>query len=190
VQPSAEWIAEVAASIPPLPAARRSEVAAASGLDTSAEPVITVVRLDLDHYVAAVALAGGDAALAVRRLANEVASDMDGIERLRTDAFVELVKMEANGTLTTTQARTVLKELLESGGDPASAAARLGFEAMGADDLATAVDQVISEHPGEWARFAGGEDKLTSFFMPLIKAATGGKADLKAASALLRARRQ
>jgi aspartyl-tRNA(Asn)/glutamyl-tRNA(Gln) amidotransferase subunit B len=190
VQPSAEWIASVAASIPPLPAARRSEVAAASGLATSAEPVITVVRLDLDHYVSAVALAGGDAALAVRRLANEVASDMDGIERLRTEAFVELIKMEANGTLTTTQARRVLKGLLESGGDPASAAARLGFEAMGADDLAAAVDQVIGDHPGEWARYAAGEDKLTSFFMPLIKSATSGKADLKAASALLRARRQ
>ena len=53
-----------------------------------------------------------------------------------TDAFASLVKMEADGSLTTAQARTVLKQLLESGGDPESIAAALGFEAMGAGDLA------------------------------------------------------
>jgi Asp-tRNA(Asn)/Glu-tRNA(Gln) amidotransferase B subunit len=97
--------------------------------------------------------------------------------------------MEASGSLTPAQARTVLKELLASGGDPEAIAARLGFEAMGADDLAAVIDRVIGEHPAEWERFAAGEDKLAGFFVGHIKAETGGKADLKAASALLRARR-
>jgi aspartyl-tRNA(Asn)/glutamyl-tRNA(Gln) amidotransferase subunit B len=91
--------------------------------------------------------------------------------------------------LTTAQARTVLKELLASGGDPDAVAARLGFEAMGADDLAAVVDRVISKHAPEWERYQGGEDKLTGFFIGHIKTATDGNADLKAASALLRARR-
>jgi Asp-tRNA(Asn)/Glu-tRNA(Gln) amidotransferase B subunit len=55
--------------------------------------------------------------------------------------------------------------------------------------LEQTVDRVISDHPGEWARFAAGEDKLTGFFIGKIKAATGGNADLKEASALLRAKR-
>ena len=89
--------------------------------------------------------------------------------------------MEATGSLTTAQARTVLKELLASGGDPEPVAARLGFEAMAADDLAAVVDQVIAGHPAEWDRYVAGEDKLAGFFIGHVKAATEGKADLKAA---------
>jgi aspartyl-tRNA(Asn)/glutamyl-tRNA(Gln) amidotransferase subunit B len=189
VEPSDEWIAAAAAAIPALPAARRADVAAAGGGDAGADAVVTVVRLDLDHYAQAVAAAGGDAALAVRRLANEVAADIESIERLTEPAFVRLVAMETDGSLTTAQARTVLKELLAAGGDPDGVAARLGFEAMGADDLAAVVDRVTGEHPAEWERYRAGEDKLTGFFLGHIKTATDGNADLKAASALLRAHR-
>jgi aspartyl-tRNA(Asn)/glutamyl-tRNA(Gln) amidotransferase subunit B len=189
VEPSAGWIAAVAASLPALPAARRDGVAAASGLDASANAVITVVRLDLDRYVQAVASAGGDAELAVRRLANEVAAEIDSVDNLSEPAFVRLLAREAGGSLTTAQARRVLKELLASGGDPDEVAARLGFEAMDTEDLEAVVDRLIAEHPAEWARFAAGEDKLSGYFIGHIKTATEGKADLKAASALLRARR-
>jgi aspartyl-tRNA(Asn)/glutamyl-tRNA(Gln) amidotransferase subunit B len=189
IEPSDEWAAAAAAAIPALPAARRAAVATAAGLDAGSDAVVTVVRLDLDDYVDAVAAAAGDAALALRRLANEVAADIGSIERLTGPAFVRLVAMETDGSLTTAQARTVLKELLASGGDPDAVAARLGFEAMGADDLAAVVDRVISKHAPEWERYQGGEDKLTGFFIGHIKTATDGNADLKAASALLRARR-
>jgi aspartyl-tRNA(Asn)/glutamyl-tRNA(Gln) amidotransferase subunit B len=189
VQPSPDWVAAVADSLPTLPAARRQAVAAASGLAAGSDAVTTVVRLDLDRYVYAVAAAGGDGALAVRRLANEVAAEVGSVDRLTEDGFARLVAMEAGGSLTPAQARTVLKELLASGGDPAAIATRLGFEAMAADDLAVVVERVIGEHPAEWDRFAAGEDKLAGFFIGHVKAATEGKADLKAASALLRARR-
>ncbi len=189
VDPPAEWIAEVAASLPPLPAARRAAVAAASGMEAAADPVVTVVRLGLDPYIEGVVAAHGDAGLAVRRLANEVAAEIDSVSHLTVPAFAELVALEAGGSLTTAQARVVLKELLDSGGDPAAVAARLGFEAMGNDDLAAVVDKVISQHPLEWDRYQQGEDKLSGFFVGQIKTASSGKADLKAAAALLRARR-
>jgi aspartyl-tRNA(Asn)/glutamyl-tRNA(Gln) amidotransferase subunit B len=189
VEPSAEWIASVAAALPPMPAARRSDVARAAALAHDSDAVVTVVRLDLDRYVTAAVAAGADAGLAVRRLANEVASEVDSIDRLSVDGFVGVIKMEADGALTTAQARTVLKKLLESGGDPAQVAAELGFEAMDSGALEAIVDQVIADHPDEWARFAGGEDKLQGMFIGQIKAATDGNADLKAASAILRARR-
>jgi Asp-tRNA(Asn)/Glu-tRNA(Gln) amidotransferase B subunit len=118
-----------------------------------------------------------------------VAAEIESTERLSEEAFARLVAREGNGSLTPAQARTVLKELLASGGDPEEIAARLGYEAMAADDLAAVIDLVIGEHPAEWKRLAAGEDKLTGFFVGHIKAATKGKADLKAASALLRARR-
>jgi Asp-tRNA(Asn)/Glu-tRNA(Gln) amidotransferase B subunit len=167
-------------------------VAIASGLDAWADSVVTVVRLGLDPLVAAAVGSSGAVALgelAVKRLANEVAAEIGAVDRLAPEGFARLVAMEASGELTSAQARTVLKELLATGGDPQELAARLGFEAMAADTLAGVVDDVIRANPAEWERFAGGEDKLTGFFIGKIKAATGGQADLKAASVLLRQRR-
>lgn len=187
--PSAEWKASVAASLGPLPAARRRAVADAAGMEPGSDAVVTVVRLGLDDLVAATTEAGGDASLATKRLANEVAAALEESGRPATDAFVELVGMESRGELTTAQARTVLRTLLVEGGDPAAIAKRLGFEAMSADALAGTVDAVIAANPDEWARLVAGEAKLTGFFIGKVKAATGGNADLKAASALLAQRR-
>jgi aspartyl-tRNA(Asn)/glutamyl-tRNA(Gln) amidotransferase subunit B len=185
-------VKEVAGSLPRLPADRRAAVAEASGMAADSDAVVTVVRLGLDHLVEAVLASGGAAdapAVAVRRLANEVASDLDAVGGLDPGAFSKLVAMEAGGALTAAQARTVLKALMERGGDPEAIASELGFEAMDASDLERVIDDIISASPDEWSRFCAGEDKLTGFFVGKIKAATHGKADLKAASAILRARR-
>ncbi|MGH9124374.1 MAG: Asp-tRNA(Asn)/Glu-tRNA(Gln) amidotransferase subunit GatB [Acidimicrobiales bacterium] len=189
LDPHRDWIRTTAAGLPLLPADRRRRVGEAAGLDADSDAVVTVVRLDLDHYVAAAASAGADPALAVRRLANEVAAHLDAGRLLTADAFSRLLLMESQGELTTAQARQVLADLLEHGGDPVAIAHRLGFEAMSADDLGRAVDGVIAANPGEWARFTRGEDKLQGFFVGKVKAATAGKADLKVVSELLRQRR-
>ena len=97
---------------------------------------------------------------------------------------------QERGELTPAQARTVLKVLVADGGDPAAIAADLGFQAMAAGALEEVVDQVVAANPGEWARYAGGDDKLAGFFIGKIKAATAGNADLRAAADLLRRRRQ
>ena len=192
VEPSEEWIRSVETSLPRLPADRRAALADASGMAADSDAVVTVVRLGLDDLVEAVVAAGGPAdapAVALRRVANEVAADTEGAARLDRPSFARLVVMEAGGELTAAQARTVLKTMLESGGDPDRIAADLGFEAMDASALEKVVDEVIAAHPQEWERFRGGEDKLTGFFIGHIKSATDGKADLKAASGLLRSRR-
>jgi aspartyl-tRNA(Asn)/glutamyl-tRNA(Gln) amidotransferase subunit B len=187
--PSKEWIASVEAALPPLPAARRAAVAEAAGLAPDADPVVTVVRLDLDPLLSAAVAAGADGGLAVKRLANEVAADIDAAASLDPAAFAALVGMESRGELTPAQARTVLRDLLADGGDPSAIAASHGFEAMAAGALDSVVDDVIAANPDEWARFAAGEDKVQGFLIGKIKAATGGNADLKEASALLRTRR-
>ncbi len=189
VAPAADWLRAVEAAMPPLPAARRARVAQAAGLPADADAVVTVVRLDLDPLVTATVAAAGDAGLAVKRLANEVAAGVAEGGRLDPDAFVRLLAMEAAGELTSTQARTVLKEVMAGGGDPAEVAARLGFQAMAAGALDAVVDEVVAANPAEWERLVAGEDKLTGFFIGRIKAATGGQADLQAASDLLRRRR-
>ncbi len=189
VDPDPDWLETVRAALPPMPADRRRTVAAAAGMEPGSDAVVTVVRLGLDGYVEAARSAGADANLAVRRLANEVAADSGSVGNLEVGSWVALLAMESEGKLTTAQARTVLKELLAAGGDPAEIAAAHGFEALDEDVLAGALDEVISADPEAWARYLAGEDKLQGLFIGRLKAATGGKADLAAASGLLRARR-
>jgi Asp-tRNA(Asn)/Glu-tRNA(Gln) amidotransferase B subunit len=172
-----------------MPAARRARVAEASGLPADSDGVVTVVRLDLDGLVMAAAVVGADAALAVRRLVNEAAAAVDQARHLDPDAFGRLLLMESKGELTTAQAREVLRHLLAEGGDPASIAKQLGFESLSGDDTATVIDEVIAANAAEWDRFLHGEDKLQGLFIGKIKAATQGKADLKAVAALLRERK-
>ena len=184
--PSEAWVDQVRNGLPSLPAARRARVARAVGM--APEAVATVVELDLDGLVLAAVDAGGDGSRAINRAVNELAADPPSARRLHPDAFAKLIVLEGGGKLTPTQAKQVLAEMLEHGGDPEAIARDKGFEAMETGSLAAAVGDAIRSHPGEWERFRAGEQKLMGFFVGEIMKATRGKADGKAVSALLRER--
>ncbi len=182
--PSEEWLAAVRSSLPVLPAERRVALAGVAGVAVTDAAVAAVVAQGLDDLVTAAVGAGADGRLAINRAANELAHKAPP----DAGAFAAVLRMEAGGRLTATQAKAVLAELVSSGGDPEEIAAANGFEALEGDVVAGAVDAAIAAHPGEWARYAGGEAKLAGFFVGKVMAVTAGKADGKAVTALLRAR--
>ena len=186
LDPGAEWIAAVDASLGDLPADRRARLAAAAGVEEV--DAALVVALDLDALVGAAVAAGAEPRLALNRAANEVAAMIDLAPSLGADRFVELLNMESSGALTATQAKTVLAEMLESGGRAADIASAKGFEAMESGAAETLVDSLLAEFPAEAARLAGGEAKVMGFFVGKAMAASGGKADGKVITALLRSR--
>ncbi|HEX3566518.1 MAG TPA: GatB/YqeY domain-containing protein [Acidimicrobiales bacterium] len=150
------------------------------------DQIVTVVDLGLDQLVTAAVAAGVGAPLALARTANEAATRADAARRLDQGSYVALLTMEAAGSLSATQAKAVLGELLEAGGgDPAAIAARLGFEAMSEDSLASTVGDVVAAHPDEWGRYREGEDKLAQFFIGQVMKATKGQANGKAVVAEL-----
>ncbi|MDQ1445871.1 MAG: aspartyl-tRNA(Asn)/glutamyl-tRNA(Gln) amidotransferase subunit, partial [Acidimicrobiaceae bacterium] len=185
--PSAEWQAAVRDALPPLPAERRARLMEVVDAD-AAGAVATVVELDLDTLVLGAVAGGADARLAVNRAANELASALDSARRLDPAGFTKLLLLEGGGKLTATQSKQVLAELLADGGDPEAIAARRGFEAMGSDTLAAAVDEAIAANPAEWERFQAGDAKVVGFFVGQVMRATGGKANGKDVTALLQQR--
>ena len=54
------------------------------------------------------------------------------------------------------------------------------------NSLKTLIQDVFKQHPAEFERFKNGENQLTGFFMGQIMKASGGKADPKTTSGLLR----
>jgi len=190
--PDDEWLRAVADTMGPMPAARRAslvELLADHGdvTDAVTDQVVTVVDLGLDHLVIAAVAAGVTSGLALARTANEAATDADAARRLDAGSYVGLLTMEASGSLTATQAKAVLADLLAAGGgDPAAIAAGRGFEAMSEDSLVAYLSEALAAHPDEWRRFRDGEDKLAGFFTGEVMKATKGKADGKAVAAELR----
>jgi aspartyl-tRNA(Asn)/glutamyl-tRNA(Gln) amidotransferase subunit B len=196
--PSAEWVTAVGDTLGLLPAARRQRLvdlleADGAGRDAQLQQVGTVIEHSLDDLVVAAVAGGVPSALALARTANEAAREPEAARRLDPDAFSALLTLEHEGSLSATQAKALLSDLLEAGGgDPTALAAARGFEAMSEDSLAATVAEVIAAHPDEWARYReGGEkaDKLTGFFTGQVMKATRGQADGKAvASELARLR--
>ncbi len=182
--PSDDWQAAVRAALPALPAERRAALAVAAGVAAGDPSLATVVQQGLDDRVVAAVAEGADGRLALNRAANELPNRAVPDAR----AFAAVLKMEAGGRLTATQAKVVLAELVVSGADPADIAKANGFEALDADVLVAAVDAAITRHPGEWARYAGGDAKLAGFFVGKVMAATKGKADGRSVTAILRKR--
>ena len=183
VEPGDDWMEAVRASIPALPAERRHALADRTGVAPG--DVAVIVGRSLDDLVLAALDAGGAADRLLVHADNNLA---DGAGRLTAESFAALTRMEADGALTATQAKAVLAELVESGGDPAAIAAAKGFEAMDTGDLAALVDQLIADNPEPWARFKEGDGKVTGFFVGQVMKATQGKADGKAVTKLLQER--
>ena len=189
--PDAEWIRAVGDTLGMMPAARRSRLAAllddAGGMtDAQRDQVTTVVDLGLDDLVVVAVAAGVGSGLALARTANEAATDADAARVLDPKSYVELLTLEAQGSLSATQAKSVLADLLAAGGgDPAAIARDKGFEAMSEDSLADTVAQAVADNPDEWSRFCEGDDKLAGFFTGLVMKATKGQANGKAVAAEL-----
>ncbi|MCP4223471.1 MAG: Asp-tRNA(Asn)/Glu-tRNA(Gln) amidotransferase subunit GatB [Actinomycetia bacterium] len=184
VDPSVEWIEEIRAELPALPSQRRHRLIEVGG--DAAAAAITVGR-DLDGLALAAIEAGADAERVLTHIANNLA--VDGAEGLDPAHFAELVTMEMAGSLTATQAKQVLAEMVASGEAPAAIAAARGFEAMDSSELEGLLDELIAANGDEWQRFVDGDNKLQGFFTGQIMKATKGQADGKVVSVLLSSKR-
>jgi aspartyl-tRNA(Asn)/glutamyl-tRNA(Gln) amidotransferase subunit B len=184
--PSAEWILQVRASLPVLPAARRARLSAATGAAADGEAVATVVDRGQDDYVLAVGDAGGDMARALVHVKEAFAES----PQVPAADLAALTRMEVDGKVTATQAKTILAELVAgSGGDPVAIAAANGFEAVDTSALEGLVDQAIAADPDAWAKFCAGEGKAMGALVGAVMKLSHGKADGKAVTALLQSRR-
>ncbi len=181
--PDERWRSEVAASLPPLPAGRRAVLAGLFGgspTQAQLDQIRSVVTSDLDRVVAGAVAKGAPAALALARTANEVAANAERAADLDLDGFSRLLLLEAGGELGATQAKAVLSELLERGGDPTAIAKSMGFESMDEGELREVVARVVAELPEEWDKFLAGDSKVQGALIGAVMRATSNSANGKA----------
>ncbi|HEX9259856.1 MAG TPA: Asp-tRNA(Asn)/Glu-tRNA(Gln) amidotransferase subunit GatB [Acidimicrobiales bacterium] len=187
--PDAEWLGRVREAVPVLPAERRHRLAEAAGADHTDMAVAVAVERGLDPLALAAIAAGGDPTRVLVHVEHNLA--VEGADAVQPERLAQLTQLEVGGKLTATQAKQVLADLVEAGGDadPAALAATRGFEAMDTSALEAAVDAAIAGVPDAWAKYCAGEEKAAGALVGAVMKATKGKADGKVVTALLQARR-
>ena len=184
LDPDPAWVERIRAELPLLPRERRRRLADVTGEEPAR--VSLVVERGQDDLARAAVDAGAAPASVLKHLEQNLA---DGTGEITAAGLGELVAMEQRGALTSNQVKDVLAEMVRTGESPAAIAGRAGFQAVGTGELAGVVDRIIAEHPDEWLRLCGGEDrerkKMQGFFTGQVMRATKGQANGRDVAALL-----
>lgn len=183
LNPDDKTIETIDNEMPELPSERRKKLMELPDIKPS--DVALVVHRDHDVFALEAIEAGGTPSAVIKHLVNNLS---DGFGSLTANALAELIEMEKNAELTSTQTKKVLGELVRQGGNPEEIAINLGFEAVGSSEIENLVEQLIKEHPEEWKRFCGGEKKVQGFFVGQVMKATDGQAEGKLINQILNER--
>ena len=187
--PEQSWIDQVRAALPVLPAARRSALAELCGVDKDGESAFVVVERGQDDYVREVVSSGGDPRRSVIYV-QQAFAEQGPTPKVPARDLAALTILERDAKVTSTQAKTLLTDLIDSGGgDVVAMAAKRGFEALDTGALEAMVDSAIAAEPGAWQKYCAGEEKALGALVGAIMKSSKGKADGKAVTSMLQSKR-
>jgi aspartyl-tRNA(Asn)/glutamyl-tRNA(Gln) amidotransferase subunit B len=182
VAPSREWVEEIRAGLPELPAARRRRLLGEWGFsDLEMRDVINAGALDLLEQTV---LAGAGAQAARKWWMGELArtareQDIELVALAVTPAQIaELQSLVDAKKINDKIARKVLGSVLAGGGGPAAIVESEGLAVVSDDSVLTgAVDQAIADNPDVVAKIQGGKVQAIGALIGPIMKATRGQAD-------------
>ncbi|NQV08214.1 Asp-tRNA(Asn)/Glu-tRNA(Gln) amidotransferase subunit GatB [bacterium] len=190
---SRETIEAVGSGLPELPAARRSRYRE-MGLDFEAARLVSAGE-GLGGLLEAAVAEGAGAASVANWLTGDVMAQIRSLgtpveETPLTGArLAELVAMVDGGELSATAAKDVLAGVMAGEGEPRQIAEERDLmQITDSGFIEEAVDRVLAEHPDEVERLRGGDGRLTGFLVGMVMKATGGKADPRQVSEMIRSR--
>jgi aspartyl-tRNA(Asn)/glutamyl-tRNA(Gln) amidotransferase subunit B len=178
IEPSAELVERLRAELPELPGGRIRRLEPELGLDRAT----VLVTGGLDGLYEATVAAGADRVAAANLIANRLA----GVTTESIEA-VELAKLvEARDRLP----RATLDEALQRLGEPGfSAAPYLAEEAVSdAGELEPVIARILERNEAQVAAYRSGKAGLLGFFVGQVIKETGGRANPRIVSELVRER--
>ena len=184
VAPGREWVEEIRAALPELPAARRRRLKAEWGLaDDEMRDVVNAGALDLIEATVA-AGASGQAARKwwMGELARAAKDRETALEELAVSPaqVAELQGLVDSGRLTDKLARQVLEGVLAGEGDPGAVVEARGLEVVSDETaLLAAVDEALAAQPDVAEKIRGGKVKAAGAIVGAVMKATRGRADAR-----------
>ncbi len=176
-------IAEIAASLPELPAVKKQRYISQLGLPAYDAGVLTAERSIAEFFESCIAL-GGDA----KKVSNMIMTDLLRLLKeagippeenpVKPEQLVEALRLVDEGKVNITVAKSVFKEVFRCGGSPAEIVNRKGLAQINdTDAIRSLIRDIIAANPGPVADYKGGRKKALTFFVGQVMKAMGGKAN-------------
>jgi len=193
VAPSREWVEQIRAALPELPAARRARLKAEWGL--SDRDFAAMHNAGAVELVARTVAAGAPPADARKwwlnelvRRANESGTDLADLPITPADV-ARVVALVASGELNDKLARQVIEGVLAGEGTPDQVVAARGLAVVSDEGaLTAAVDEAIAANPEVAQKVRDGKVAAAGALVGAVMKATRGQADAARARELILAR--
>jgi aspartyl-tRNA(Asn)/glutamyl-tRNA(Gln) amidotransferase subunit B len=191
--PDPEWVASLRATLPELPAARRTRLR--DELGVSAEDMVHMSNAGVVELVGATVEAGAPVGEArnwwlgyLAQKANE--RDLDPSELgLSPGQVARLVELVASGALSVALARQAVDGVLETGMDVDAVVAERGLKRVSdTGALEAAADEAIAANPDIAEKVRGGKLPAVGALVGAVMKATRGQADAAAVREILLAK--
>ena len=191
------WIEAVRASMPPLPAALRGRYEGEFALGAYDAQLLTESREKAEYFERTVAAAATRAPH--RAAAHWVNGELSALLNERNLDFAaspvapgglaRLLDLVADGVVSATAAKDVLRAMADGAGDPAAIVEARGLRQISdAGALESAVDAVLERNAKLVEDYRSGKERAFNALVGQVMKATAGKANPAQASAILKRR--
>jgi aspartyl-tRNA(Asn)/glutamyl-tRNA(Gln) amidotransferase subunit B len=175
------WVEELRTSLPELPAERRRRLREQYGLSEFDTEQLSQEQATVLLFEATVA-----AGAPPKQAANWIIGNTPTLDAHR---LAELIGLVVAGTINREQGVKVLEEAQSSGRTPGELVREKGLAQVSDEArLAEVVERVIAENPRAAADFRSGKQQALGALLAGVREATGGSANMRLASDILRRR--
>ena len=193
-----QWIEAVRASLPELPAARKSRFISEYGLPAYDADLLTSRRDVADYFESALKMHAN-----AKALSNWIVGDLFRVlkerrldEQLYIDSWpvsathlAELMQLIDQDKISGKIAKTVFEAVLDSGKAPRQIVSEKGLEQVSdSGTIEAAIDQVLAANGKQVEQYKSGNEKVYGFLVGQIMKATQGKANPQKLNEILRAK--
>ena len=188
-----EWVEKMRASLPELPASRRTRYVSELGLPEYDAMVLTLSKEMSDFFEETLAK-GADAKQASNWLMGEVSAYLNSEKlelaetKLTSDNLAGMIKLINDGTISSKIAKKVFRELITNGGDAKEVVEKKGLVQLSDPaQLLPLINDVLDQNEQSVNDFKNGKDRAVGFLVGQIMKATKGKANPGVVNKLLQA---
>ena len=191
---SRQWVAEIRAGLPELPAARRARFMERFGLTAYDASLLTTSKAAADFFESAVQ----DGAVA-KAAANWILSDLSRLRNttewdtagppIKPAQLTQLLRLIESGQISGKMAKDLVVQVAESGKDPQTLAGEQELSQITGDEqLEALVNEVIAANPQSVESYRAGKQQALQFLVGQAMKLSSGRANPQRLTALLRAK--
>jgi aspartyl-tRNA(Asn)/glutamyl-tRNA(Gln) amidotransferase subunit B len=180
---SPEWQAEIAATMPELPEARRKRMIVEYDLSEQDAQTLTATREFADRFEAVARTAKSP-----RRVANLLLSELGGrlkaagieleASPISLPGIVQAADLVEDGKISSKQLKQLFDTCFETGEDfPAVYEREKPQQITDVSAIEALIDQVIAANPAQVAQYRGGKKTVAGFFVGQVMRASKGQAN-------------